>query len=252
MTSASTAPSVGWRNASGSRPTISNPMLCQSRTARSLLLTTKLNCIARKPRSFARSKECRHMARAMPRPLAHGAVMYPQFATCAPPLLIRPQIVCAQNFSAFFSDEYLVPWRSPVGERVLAILFRGQRVGIPCANHRFEDFPDGLVVACSCCPNHHYAEPVCRVPPPYNSARLILLHRQHHAKLCLAAHHSRKRLIRLFQRILFNHRFHARLRRKAQRILRIHRRSARPSLDVSPSHQERHHRHFHRLKWCAH
>ena len=50
-----------------------------------LVLTTKLNCMARKSRSFARSMECAHIARATPRPVAEGAVMYPQFATCPPP-----------------------------------------------------------------------------------------------------------------------------------------------------------------------
>ena len=47
ITNASTYPRVGCRNASGKRPTISKPSDCQSRTARSLVLTTKLNCIAR-------------------------------------------------------------------------------------------------------------------------------------------------------------------------------------------------------------
>jgi hypothetical protein len=49
-----------------------------------LVLTTMLNCIARKPRVRAWSKECRHMALATPRPDAQGPVMYPQLATCDP------------------------------------------------------------------------------------------------------------------------------------------------------------------------
>jgi hypothetical protein len=44
-------------------------------TARSLVETTKLNCIARYPRERASSKECRHMARAIPRPVVLIAVM---------------------------------------------------------------------------------------------------------------------------------------------------------------------------------
>src|SRR4029077_9766781 len=40
---------------------------------------------------------------------------------------------------------------------------------------------------------------------------LLLLHRQHHAKFRLPAHHPLKRLTRLRQRILLNHRPHTRL-----------------------------------------
>lgn len=49
ITKASTSPNRGWLNAPGSRPTISKSKLCHRRTARSLVLTTKLNCMARKP-----------------------------------------------------------------------------------------------------------------------------------------------------------------------------------------------------------
>src|SRR5208282_1772774 len=85
ITNASTNPAVGCWKAPGKRPTISNPKLFHNRTARSLVLTTKLNCMARNPHSLARSRECAHMARATPRPDANGAVMYPQLAPCAPP-----------------------------------------------------------------------------------------------------------------------------------------------------------------------
>src|SRR6266481_2407280 len=74
-----------WRNAFGSVPTISNSKLCHNLTARVLVLITKLNCIARKLRLRARPRECSHIARATPRPVAVKAVMYPQFATCPPP-----------------------------------------------------------------------------------------------------------------------------------------------------------------------
>jgi hypothetical protein len=47
ITRTSTYSCTGWRNAAGRRPTISKPSDCHSRTARSLVLTTKLNCIAR-------------------------------------------------------------------------------------------------------------------------------------------------------------------------------------------------------------
>jgi hypothetical protein len=47
ITRASTYSCVGCRNAAGRRPTTSKPNDCHSRTARSFVLTTKLNCIAR-------------------------------------------------------------------------------------------------------------------------------------------------------------------------------------------------------------
>src|SRR5262249_53617789 len=85
ITSASTKPFSGCSNAPGKRPTVSNPRLAHNFTARSFVLTTKLNCIARNPRSFALSNECKHIARAIPFPCAAAEVTYPQFATCAPP-----------------------------------------------------------------------------------------------------------------------------------------------------------------------
>ena len=47
ITNASTWPVEGCLKAPGRRPTISNPSDCQSLTARSFVLTTKLNCMAR-------------------------------------------------------------------------------------------------------------------------------------------------------------------------------------------------------------
>jgi len=45
---------------------MSNPQLCHRRTVRWLVLTTKLNCMERKPRALACCRECVHMARATP------------------------------------------------------------------------------------------------------------------------------------------------------------------------------------------
>jgi hypothetical protein len=73
ITKASTIPSVGWLNAAGSRPTISNPHDRHRRTARSFELTTKLNCIALNPLAFARRSESSHMARPIPRAPASAA-----------------------------------------------------------------------------------------------------------------------------------------------------------------------------------
>ena len=75
MTSASTNPCLGCANAPGNRPTISKPQARHRATARSLVLTTKLNCMARKPRSLATVKECSSIARATPFPCAALAVM---------------------------------------------------------------------------------------------------------------------------------------------------------------------------------
>src|ERR1051326_794358 len=55
ITKASTYPRTGWAKALGKVPTISKPKLCQSRTARSFVLTTKLYCMARNPLARARS-----------------------------------------------------------------------------------------------------------------------------------------------------------------------------------------------------
>jgi acylphosphatase len=57
------------------RPTIAKARLSHNRIARTLVLTTKLNCIARKPRSRARFSECSAMRRATPRPVATTLVM---------------------------------------------------------------------------------------------------------------------------------------------------------------------------------
>ena len=74
ITNASTYPAPGCKNAPGNLPTIRNPCLSHKRTARSFVLTTKLNCIARNPVSLARCKECPHIALATPRPVQAGAV----------------------------------------------------------------------------------------------------------------------------------------------------------------------------------
>ena len=58
----------------GDFPTISKPNDCQSLTARSLALTTKLNCMALNPYRRANSSECKHIARATPRLVAWPAV----------------------------------------------------------------------------------------------------------------------------------------------------------------------------------
>src|SRR5260370_17289899 len=85
ITNASTYPSLGCKNASGNCPTISKPQLCHDRTAFSFVATTKLNCIARNERAFARSIEWSHIIRASPRPCAAAAVTYPQLPTLPPP-----------------------------------------------------------------------------------------------------------------------------------------------------------------------
>src|SRR5262245_14809213 len=75
ITSASTSPCLGCLKADGSRPTTSKPYARQVLTARSLVLTTKLNCIARNDRAFARASECSSIARPTPLPSDAGDVM---------------------------------------------------------------------------------------------------------------------------------------------------------------------------------
>src|SRR5438094_2618317 len=61
------------------------PSFCQRRIAESLVETTKLNCIARKPRRRASLRQCSAIARPIPWPRASGATMKAAFATCDPP-----------------------------------------------------------------------------------------------------------------------------------------------------------------------
>ena len=59
----------------GDQTAIAKPRDRQSRTARAFVLTTKLNCIARKPQSAACFSECSHICRATPLPVAAAAVI---------------------------------------------------------------------------------------------------------------------------------------------------------------------------------
>src|SRR6267154_1501337 len=63
------------------QPAFAKPYASHVFIARSLVLTTKLNCIARKPRSLARTRECSSIRRAMPLPWACDDVMYPPHFT---------------------------------------------------------------------------------------------------------------------------------------------------------------------------
>ena len=65
---------VGWAKAAGRRPTMAKPAASQVAMARVLVATTKLNCMARKPRARAVSSEWSRRARATPLPWAAGAV----------------------------------------------------------------------------------------------------------------------------------------------------------------------------------
>jgi hypothetical protein len=83
-----------------------------------VMLTTKLNCMARNPRERACSREWEHIARATPRPVDWGAVMYPQLATCDPPaLLIGLEEIGAEDFTVLFGNEEFVRRSEPVRQR---------------------------------------------------------------------------------------------------------------------------------------
>src|SRR6266481_5824976 len=56
----------------------------ERRRAVLLVATTKLNCIARKPRRRASCRQCSAIARPIPRPRADGETMKPALATCDP------------------------------------------------------------------------------------------------------------------------------------------------------------------------
>ena len=117
------------------RPTISNSKLCQSRTARSFVLTTKLNCIARKPRSRARPSECSHIERATPRPVAvsggHVATVR-NVSTAA--LLIGLQKICTDNLCR------CLPRRKP---RAGLTSNTPARTSYPCRVARYKFHPHG-------------------------------------------------------------------------------------------------------------
>jgi hypothetical protein len=143
ITNASTYPSLGCKNTSGNRPTIARPQLCHSRTAFSFVATTKLNCIARKARSFA----------AFYRMFAHHARNSSSLCRCgrhvatighvrpAAPL-IRLQKIRADNFSILFRDKHLMVGFHPIGQRFVFAHLPWERVGLSYPNHWLQDPPD--------------------------------------------------------------------------------------------------------------
>ena len=68
----------------GDCPRDLKPEILPQWTARVLVLTTKLNCIAEKPAWRAHSSACSARARPTPWPDAVVATMKPALATCAP------------------------------------------------------------------------------------------------------------------------------------------------------------------------
>ena len=121
------------------------PMLCHSLTALSLLLTTKLNCIARK--SLAPWRDLANVG-TWPAPLR---VRSPTERSCTrnlqralPALLVRAQFIRAENFTVFFRHENFVAGRTPIRKRILARVVSAGEVSLsPATNHRLDDFPIG-------------------------------------------------------------------------------------------------------------
>src|SRR5580700_4028510 len=75
-----------------------------------------------------------------------------------PALLIRAQYIRPDDLSFFFRHEYGVLRRGPIRQSVLALHVPRQGVGLPAANHRLEDFPDCVRIACRGFPYEHYVK----------------------------------------------------------------------------------------------
>ncbi len=157
ITYASTYPRCGCKNARGRVPTIAKPKPSQSRTARSLLLTTKLNCIARNPRLRARSSECSHIVRATPRPVAAD----PSHIHNSPHATHHPVGLPADNTSP--EPHHLPPRRrphapgEPISKRLLSAEISRQRIRLPRPNHRLQHGPDRIKITRPPRTNHEHA-----------------------------------------------------------------------------------------------
>jgi len=124
--------------------------------ARSLVLMTKLNCMARKPRSpravermsahrtghaATHRRACRHVA-------AIGDVGSAAFLICL-------QAVGADDFGVVFRDENFAFGREPVGEGAVAVHVARQSVGFSRADDGLHDRPDRVRVLVRRRPDKH-------------------------------------------------------------------------------------------------
>jgi hypothetical protein len=86
-------------------------------------------------------------------------------------------------------------------------------VGYPRVQHEVTiplqgDSRRGFALSCRdllrCCGTQEWLGGACVLP-----RRSPFLHRQHDSELCFAAHHSRVRFARFFERVCLNHRAHS-------------------------------------------
>ena len=143
----------------GSRPAMANPRLCDSRTARSFERITKLNCMVVNFRSRACSSECVHMAR--------------QRRAQTPPARRhnrnRPHVLrrrgcwrannrCRQSYGRH--RPRIRRGRVSANRRAHQIArCHVELVGLTGAESRFQNAPDGVVVASLGAADEHYARP---------------------------------------------------------------------------------------------
>ncbi len=123
--------------------------------AGSFVLITKLNCIARKPRSRASRSEWVPMARATPCPrvgLGHVAASGHVSAAAG---LIGAQIIGADDRAAFFRDKGFAVRSHPIGKRLGLGHVARQGVGFAFPDGRLEDAPNGAAIVIACRPDLH-------------------------------------------------------------------------------------------------
>ena len=147
ITTASTRPSRGCRNACASRPTIAKPKRCHNATARFIGADHEVELHGQKaPRPCVRERMLAHGPRhALParRRRCHVPAIGHMRAA---PLLIGPQVVGAQHLAVPLGHEDFVTRRLPVGQRVGPAHLAGQRISFAGPDDRADDVPDRVIV----------------------------------------------------------------------------------------------------------
>lgn len=136
---------------------MANPRLCHNRTARSFEATTKLNCIAVKPRLVERMRA--HGSRdAVPERIRRNdiATIGHMRSTAA---VVGAQIVGADDRARILSYKHDVARRVPIGKCVGPRNVTRNGIGLAGAESRFQNAPDGVVVAGLGVPDPHRVRP---------------------------------------------------------------------------------------------
>ncbi len=114
----------------GNVPTTSKPIFCHSEMARRLVLTTKLNCIARYPWPRAVAMSVRTNYVRTPLPVALGAVTYPQFANMLTTArLIGTHVIGAEDGARLLATKTSLSASHPVRESLCPAQVGIKRIG---------------------------------------------------------------------------------------------------------------------------